>query len=118
MAIDSHMHINNDVCNNVRCCIDKVNNGYYISFAGRITYKNAKGSIDVLNAVPDDLFIVETDSPYLTPEPLRDINNPTNNSSSNLHNIIERIADLKGVGYKNIENITDKNVKRLFKRMK
>lgn len=118
MAIDSHMHINNDVCNNVRCCIDKVNNGYYISFAGRITYKNAKGSIDVLNAVPDDLFIVETDSPYLTPEPLRDINNSTNNSSSNLHNIIERIADLKGVGYKNIENITDKNVKRLFKRMK
>ena len=92
-----------------------VNNGFYISFAGRITYKNAKKSIDVLNLVPDDLFLVETDSPYICPEPF---NRNDINCSSNLHLIIDRIADLKGVSSKSIENITDKNAKRLFKRMK
>ena len=90
-----------------------VNNGYYVSFAGRITYKTAKKSIDVLNAVPEDLFLVETDSPYMSPEPFRG----SINTSSNLHYIIDRIAEIKGANYSDIENITDKNAKRLFKRI-
>ena len=90
--------------------------GYYISFAGRITFKNAKKSIEVLESVPDDLFIVETDSPFIVPEPLKS-NGIENSSSSNLHYIIEKIAEIKGTSPKHIENITDRNVKRLFKRM-
>lgn len=93
-----------------------VSNGYYISFAGRITFKNAKKSIEVLESVPDDLFIVETDSPFIVPEPLKS-NGIENNSSSNLHYIIEKIAEIKGTSPKHIENITDRNVKRLFKRI-
>lgn len=92
-----------------------VSNGYYVSFAGKITYKTAKKSIDVLKAVPDELFLVETDSPYISPEPFRrdDIN-----CSSNLHFIIDRIADLKGVSSDSIEKLTEDNAKKLFKRMK
>ena len=44
-----------------------IENGYYISFAGRITYKTAKKSIEVAKIVPNDLFLVETDSPYISP---------------------------------------------------
>ena len=92
-----------------------VSNGFYISFAGKITYKTAKKSIDVLKAVPDDLFLVETDSPYICPEPFKrdDIN-----CSSNLHFIIDRIADLKEVSSDSIEKLTEDNAKKLFKRMK
>ena len=92
-----------------------VSNGFYISFAGKITYKTAKKSIDVLKAVPDDLFLVETDSPYICPEPFKrdDIN-----CSSNLHFIIDRIADIKRVSSSSIEKITEDNAKKLFKRMK
>ena len=91
-----------------------VSNGYYVSFGGRLTYKTAKKSIDVLKAVPKDLFLVETDSPYISPEPVRG----TINCSSNLHYIIDRIASLKGTSSNYIENVTDKNAKRLFKRIK
>ena len=93
-----------------------INNGFYISFAGRVTYKTARKSIDVLKAVPEELFLVETDSPFLIPEPLRS-SGITESKSSDLHYIIERIAEIKGVSSEYIENITSENVKRLFKRM-
>lgn len=89
-----------------------IKNNYYISFAGRITYKNAKKSIEVAKRVPNDLFLVETDSPYITPEPCRGkINN-----SSNIKYIISKIAEIKGMSYEEIENITTKNTKRLLKK--
>ena len=56
-----------------------VSNGYYISFAGRITYKTAKKSIEVAKTVPNDLLLVETDSPYISPEPLSGEINETAN---------------------------------------
>ncbi len=49
-----------------------VRNGFYISFAGRVTYKNARKSLDVASIVPNSLFLVETDAPYIAPEPFRD----------------------------------------------
>lgn len=45
-----------------------VRNGYYISFLGRITYKKIKNSIEEAKVVPNDLFLVETDSPYISSE--------------------------------------------------
>ena len=56
-------------------------NGFYISFAGRITFKTAKKSIEVAKIVPNDLFLLETDSPYISPEPLRKEINETSNKS-------------------------------------
>ena len=91
-----------------------IRNNYYISFAGRITYKNAKKSIEVANSVPNDLFLVETDSPYISPEPVRNLVN----QSSNIKYIIENLALIKDMSYLEIEEITTENTKRLFKKMK
>lgn len=91
-----------------------IENGYYISFAGRITYKTAKKSIEVAKIVPNDLFLVETDSPYISPEPFRGEINRT----SNIKYIISKIAEVKEMGFEEIESITTQNTKRLFKKMK
>ena len=90
-----------------------IRNNYYISFAGRITYKNAKKSVEVANSVPNDLFLVETDSPYISPEPVRNLVN----QSSNIKYIIEKLALIKDMSYLEIEEITTENTKRLFKKI-
>lgn len=87
--------------------------GYYISFAGRITYHTAKRSHEIIKRVSNDLFLVETDSPYLAPEPFRN----SINSSSNLHYIIDKLAFVKEMNYDEINQITTQNTKRLFRRM-
>lgn len=90
-----------------------IRNNYYISFAGRITYKNAKNSLEVAKSVPNDLFLVETDSPYISPEPVRNLVN----QSSNIKYIIEKLALIKDMSYLKIEEITTENTKRLFKKI-
>ena len=88
-----------------------MDNNYYISFAGRITYPTAKKSIEILKAVRDDLYLIETDSPYISPYPYRgEINH-----STNLHLIAKRISELKGISEEEIITKTTKNTKRLFK---
>ena len=91
-----------------------ISNGYYISFAGRITYKTAKKSIEVAKMVPNDLFLVETDSPYISPEPFRS----QVNRSSNIKYIIDRLSDIKQMSYDEIDRMTTNNTKRLFKKIK
>ena len=91
-----------------------INEGFYISFAGKITYKTAKKSIEIARIIPDDLFIVETDSPYISIEPFRN----EINKSSNIKYIINKLSEVKEKSYEEIENITRENTKRLFKRMK
>ena len=91
-----------------------IKHNYYISFAGRITYKNAKKSLEVAKRVPNDLFLVETDSPYISPEPIRNLVN----QSSNIKYIIEKLALIKNMSYMEIDNITTENTKRLFKKMR
>lgn len=90
-----------------------VKNKYYISFAGRITYKTAKKAIEIATMVPNDLFLVETDSPYISPEPHR----KKINNSSNIKYIIDKIAEIKQMSYEKVEAITTENTKRLFKKM-
>lgn len=90
-----------------------IKNGFYISFAGKVTYKNAKKSIEIAKMVPDNLYLVETDSPYISPEPYRnDLNFP-----SNIKYIVERLAGVKCVESMKIEHQTIENTKRLFKKM-
>ena len=91
-----------------------VENGFYISFAGRITYKTARKSLEVASRVPDDLFLVETDSPYISPEPLRDQINET----ANIKYIIDKLFEVRQSSSEEIERITSENTKRLFKKMK
>ena len=91
-----------------------ISNGYYISFAGRVTYKTAQKSIEVAKLVPDELFLVETDSPYISPEPLRgDIN-----KSRNISCIIKRLSEIREMSYEEVESITTQNAKRLFRKIK
>ena len=90
-----------------------VENGYYISFAGRITYKTANKSLKIASLVPEELFLVETDAPYISPEPFRN----EVNSSTNLSLIIEKIAEVRKTTPESIDKITSENTKRLFKKI-
>ncbi len=91
-----------------------IDNGYYISFAGKITYQNAKKSLEVIRRIPNDLFLAETDSPYFSPEPKRN----EINTSSNITFIIRKISEIKNTTYKEIEKQTTENTYRLFKKLK
>ena len=91
-----------------------INNDYYISFAGKITYLNAKKSIEIASIVPKEQFLVETDSPFITPEPFRN----EKNCSTNINYIIKRISEIRDVSYEEIEKITTTNTLRLFKNIK
>lgn len=91
-----------------------VNNGFYISFAGKITYKTAKKSLVVAREVPNNLFLVETDSPYISPEPV--INEI--NETANIKYIISKLAEIKQTSFNDIAKITNENTRRLFRKIK
>lgn len=83
--------------------------GFYISFAGPVTYKNAKRG-DAVRAVPDELLLAETDCPYLTPHPHRGkLNYP-----AYVRYVIEKMAEERGSTFDEIERLTTDNAKRLF----
>lgn len=84
---------------------------YYISFAGPITFKNSKNAEEVISFVPLERMIIETDAPYLSPEPQRG----TRNDSRNLKYIAEKIAKVKNIEIEEVSKITYKNTKRLFR---
>ena len=84
--------------------------GWYLGFDGPVTYKNARKAVEVLEIVPTERILIETDSPYMSPVPLRG----KRNDSSNLVYIIEKIAEIKGMTPQEIERITWENGKRLF----
>lgn len=84
--------------------------GFYISFAGPITFKNAKNAEEAIKSVPLNRILIETDSPYLAPEPKRG----TRNDSSNVLYIAEKIANVKEMEVEAIANITYENAKTIF----
>ena len=85
--------------------------GFYISFAGPITFKNSKNATDVISLVPLNRILIETDSPYLAPEPKRG----TRNDSSNLIYTLKKIADVKQISVEEVAKITYENTKNIFK---
>lgn len=87
-----------------------LNCGYYISFAGPVTFKNAKTAKEVVRYVPLDRFLIETDCPYLAPVPKRG----ERNTSFNLVHIVNEIAQLKGETPENIAALSLNNAKELF----
>ena len=84
--------------------------GYYISFAGPITFKNSKNAKDLVNMVPLDKILIETDSPYLAPEPVRG----TKNTSINVKYVAQKIAEFKNLDVKKIAKITYENALKVF----
>ena len=85
--------------------------GFYISFAGSITFKNSKNAVDAINAVPLDKILIETDSPYLAPEPKRG----TRNNSANVIYMAQKIADVKKLRLEQVANATYQNAQTIFK---
>ena len=83
---------------------------WYLGFDGPVTYKNARKALEVLEIVPPERILVETDSPYMSPVPLRG----KRNDSSNLVYIIQKIAEIKGMTPQEVERITWENGKKLF----
>lgn len=89
---------------------DYVKMGFYIGIGGVVTFKNGKKMKEVVEAVPLDRILLETDSPYLAPEP----NRGKRNSSLNIPYIAKQIAAIKDVSYEEVVAITNANAKKLF----
>ena len=85
--------------------------GFYISFAGPITFKNSKNADEMINLIPNDRILIETDSPYLAPEPVRG----TRNIPSNVRFVAQKIASSKGLSLEEVEKLTVENTKRILK---
>jgi len=84
--------------------------GFYISFAGPVTFKNSKKSKEVAKAIPLDRLLIETDSPYMTPEPYRG----RRNEPKYVRYVAETIAEIKGISLEDIAERTSENAKKLF----
>ena len=88
--------------------------GWYLSFTGVITYGRAKKARHIIENLPMERIMIETDSPYLTPEPERLEKKRVRNSSLFVHRVAEQIADFKGIPVEEVERITTENGKRFF----
>ena len=84
--------------------------GFYISFAGPITFKSSKNAVEMINSVPNDRILIETDSPYLAPEPVRG----TRNTPANVKFVAQKIAEAKGLSLEEVEKMTFENTKRIL----
>jgi TatD DNase family protein len=84
--------------------------GFYVSFAGPVTFKNAKRTVEVMSKVPIERILVETDCPYLAPEPHRG----TRNEPAYVRYVAEKLAEVKGMTYEDAAQITTMNACRLF----
>jgi len=84
--------------------------GLHISFAGPVTFKKSADLREIARLVPDDYLLVETDAPYLSPEPFRG----KRNEPSYLLNTVRQLAEIRGVSPDDIARVTTLNAKRLF----
>lgn len=84
--------------------------GWYISFGGSLTFKNAVKTVEVAKNIPQDMMLLETDSPYLTPVPYRG----KRNNPCMVEYACEKMAEIKGMESAAIAEITTGNVKALF----
>ena len=88
--------------------------GYYIGVGGVVTFKNAKKLVETVQAIPMERILLETDSPYMSPEPHRG----KRTDSRNIPYVIAKIAELKDMSPAEVERITEENAYRLFTRCK
>lgn len=84
--------------------------GFYIGIGGVVTFKNGKKLKEAIDYIPLESILLETDSPYLSPEPYRG----KRNSSLNIPHIAKAIADIKGISYEEVVEVTNRNGRNLF----
>ena len=88
-----------------------INIGMYISFTGVISFKNSKKARAALEAVPPDRLLLETDCPYMAPEP----NSGKRNNSAYIRYVAEKIAELKGITYEEVVEQTEKSARDMYR---
>lgn len=96
---------------NVELIKEALKLGFYISFAGPVTFKNSKNANEVVNLVPMERILIETDSPYLSPEPVRG----TRNDSRNVKYMAQKIAEIKNIELEEVARKSYKNAETIFK---
>lgn len=84
--------------------------GLQISISGPVTFANNKKTIEVVRGIPLEYLLIETDSPYLTPVPFRG----KRNYPGLVKHVAEKIAEIKGISYEEVEKVTFENGKRIF----
>ncbi len=88
-----------------------VKKGWYIGFTGVLTFKNARKALEVAGALPLEHIVLETDCPYMAPEPYRG----RRNHPGYLPQMVERLAQLRGLTAEEVARITTENGKRLYR---
>ena len=88
-----------------------VSRGWYIGFTGVLTFKNARKALEVAASIPLERIVLETDCPYMSPEPFRG----KRNDPGKLCRMAERLAELRGLPLEEIHQITTENGKRLYR---
>ncbi len=89
---------------------DAVEHGWYCSFAGNVTYPKSGELREAAGLVPDELLLVETDSPFLSPQPQR--GKP--NQPANVVTTAQQLADVRGLSYEQLEELVEANAARAF----
>ena len=87
-----------------------VKRGWYIGFTGVLTFKNARKALEVAASIPRDRLVLETDCPYMAPEPFRG----KRNHPGYLYRMAERLAQLWEISEEAVQRITTENGKRLY----
>ena len=85
--------------------------GWYIGFTGVLTFKNARKAVEVASAIPLDRIVLETDCPYMAPEPFRG----KRNDPGKLFRMAEKLAEIRGLSVEEIHRVTVENGKRLYR---
>ena len=85
--------------------------GFYIGIGGVVTFKNAKKLVETVAQIPLDRILIETDSPYLCPEP----NRGKRNDSSQIRYVMDRIADIRGIAPEEVEKQTEMNARKMYR---
>ena len=88
-----------------------VKRGWYIGFTGVLTFKKARKAIEVASAIPLERIVIETDCPYMSPEPFRG----RRNDPGKLYRMAEKLAEIRGLTVEEIHAITVENGKRLYR---
>ena len=85
--------------------------GWYVGFTGVITFKNARRAVEAAAAMPIDRIVIETDCPYMSPEPFRG----KRNDPSRVYRMAEKLAEIRGLPVEEMQRITLENGKRLYR---
>ncbi len=88
-----------------------IKRGYYIGFTGVLTFKNARKALEVAANIPLERIVLETDCPYMAPEPFRG----KRNDPGKLYRMAQRLAELRGMTEAEIQTVTTENGKRLYR---